>query len=520
IRILHYMVGNGWVYLGEYYFNAGSNFANGSVIISNLRGSTNGTVVIADAIRFGNGMGSIDRGGGVSGYPREDESCRYWIQYNLGQGQPTSLYDINGYTDQQDSWYAPARMSAEMNREQSGSMFKRIHLSFHSNASSDGSQRGDEALINSVSTPNQTELARICGQTVNDEMVSLSSPPLEYAWYDRGTDITYSGGYAEISDNNFVGEMDATIIEVAYHDNATDAALMRDAKVRNALARAAMHAIVKYMNEFDTNDPVPLIFLPEPPTNVRAIGNTNGSIALSWAAPISVANSGAPTNYVIYQSTNGYGFGNPISVGDVTDFAITNLPVGVDYYFRVAAANAGGESLPSMVVGCRTPTPDSPTKVLYVNAFDRFDRFTDLKQDFVPQQYVPPGPNGGNDRVLPRRVNAFDYVVPHGKALNACGVAFDTCQSETVASGLVALTDYPIVIWACGNESTADETFSSAEQAKVSAFLAGGGELFTSGAEIAWDLDRTSGPTAADRNFIHNELHATYAADSSGVWNF
>jgi hypothetical protein len=76
-RIPHYLVGNGWVHLGEYYFNAGSNAANGSAVISNLRSSTNGSVVIADAIRFGNGMGSVDRGSGVSGYPREEESCRY-----------------------------------------------------------------------------------------------------------------------------------------------------------------------------------------------------------------------------------------------------------------------------------------------------------------------------------------------------------------------------------------------------------------------------------------------------------
>jgi subtilisin family serine protease len=37
------MVGNGWVYLGEYYFNAGSNPASGSVIISNQRSSPDGT---------------------------------------------------------------------------------------------------------------------------------------------------------------------------------------------------------------------------------------------------------------------------------------------------------------------------------------------------------------------------------------------------------------------------------------------------------------------------------------------
>jgi hypothetical protein len=517
-RVPHYMVGNGWVYLGEYYFNAGSNSLNGSVVISNLRSSTNGSVVIADAIRFGNGMGSVDRGGGVSGYPREEESCRYWIQANLAQGQSTSLYDTSG-NDEQDSWSAPPRMSVEMNREQSGSMFKRIHLSFHSNASGDGNSRGTEGLITSVPTPNQAAFARLCGQTVNDELVGIS-PTLEYPWFDRGTNITYTGAYGEISDNSFVDEMDATIIEVAYHDDPTDAALLRDPRVRNAVARAAMHAVVKYMNQFDTTDPVPLIFPPEPPLNVRAMGKTNGMVSLAWDPPVSVANSGAPTNYLIYQSTNGYGFGNPISVGNVTSFTITNLPPGVDYYFRVAAANAGGESFPSVVVGCRPPLFGGSAKVLIVNAFDRFDRTTNLKQDFTPQHYVPPGPAGGNERVLPRRINSFDYVVQHGKAVSAAGVAFDSCQHLAVTNDLVALTNYPAVIWACGNESTADESFSSAEETKVAAFLANGGNLFVSGSEIAWDLDRPSGPTTADRDFIHNQLHAAYVADSSGVWNF
>lgn len=516
LRIPHYMVGNGWIYLGEYYFDAGSSSTKGSVVISNLRSTTNGTVVIADAIRFGNGMGSVDRGAGPSGYPREEENCRYWIQANLGQGQSTSLYEGSG-TDEQDSWSCPGKMCAEMNRIEAGTRYKRIHISFHSNA---GGGRGVVGLITGTPTLNQETLAALCGQTVNDEMVSLGSPPLEYSWYNRGTDITYTGGYGEITDSYFGGEMDATIIEVAYHDNTNDAAIMRDPKGRDAIARAAMHAVVKYMNQFDG---VPLIYLPEPPANPRALGNTNGSITLAWDPPVSVANSGAPTNYFIYVSTNGYGFGNAISAGTITNYTITNLAGGRDYYFRITAANEGGESFSSEVVGCRTPIYAGAPRILFVNAYDRYDRTLNLKQNLVAQSYVPPGPTGGNERVLPRRINSFDYVVQHGKAINAYGMAFDTCQNEAVASGLVALTNYHIVIWACGNESTGDESFSATEQTRVAAFLAGGGHLFTSGAEIAWDLDRPAGstsPTTADRNFLHNQLHATYAADSSGNWNF
>ncbi len=97
VRIPHHMVGNGWIYLGEYYFNAGSSSANGSVNHQQSgEAPATGTVVIADAIGFGNGMGTVDQGGGVSGYPREDENMRYWIKANLGQGQSSTLYDGSG----------------------------------------------------------------------------------------------------------------------------------------------------------------------------------------------------------------------------------------------------------------------------------------------------------------------------------------------------------------------------------------------------------------------------------------
>ncbi len=58
VTVNHRRVGNGLVYLGTYYFDAG---ANGYVDISN-RSESAGSVVVADMIRFGNGKGDIDRG--------------------------------------------------------------------------------------------------------------------------------------------------------------------------------------------------------------------------------------------------------------------------------------------------------------------------------------------------------------------------------------------------------------------------------------------------------------------------
>jgi len=54
-----------WRYMGEYYFETGT---GGHVPLVNESSDT-GQAVIADAVRIGDGMGSIDRGG-VSEEPR------------------------------------------------------------------------------------------------------------------------------------------------------------------------------------------------------------------------------------------------------------------------------------------------------------------------------------------------------------------------------------------------------------------------------------------------------------------
>jgi hypothetical protein len=65
-----------------------------------------------------------------------------------------------------------------------------------------------------------------------------------------------------------------------------------------------------------------------------------------------------------------------------------------------------------------------------------------------------------------------------------------------------------------GDESTADETFSPTEQNRVKEFLQGGGRLFVSGSEIAWDLDYKG--TAADKDFIWKFLKMKYKDDAPG----
>ncbi len=525
IRVPHHLVGNGWVYLGSYHFPAGSDATRAAVIVSNLGESSNeGTaVVVADAIRFGNGMGNADRGSGVSGYPREEECSRYWVRASLGQGQSTSIYDGSG-SDDSDNVGAPPRMAREMNREAAGTATQRVYLGFHSNAAG-GSARGcvglynNEALFPDTATPNQKRLADLVASQINTE---LKSTLLEVPWFARPSTTYARSEYAfgEINDAYIEGEFDATIIEVAFHDNSDDAKLLRDSGARIALARAACHGLVRYMNQFDG---AILAFAPEPPTNPRAVSTAEG-IRVSWSPPVAQAGSGAPSGYILRRSTNGFGFGQPVSLpATATSCLVSDLPPNLPLFFHVTATNAGGASRPSTLVGCLPPASPLASRVLFVNAFDRIDRELNLRQTPAAQQYRPPGhdANSGTiDRVLPTRVNAGNYLVPHARALQAFGLPFDSCENGAVASGIVSLNPYHIVLWAAGNESAPSETIRTAEQARLRAHLARGGCLFASGTHIAEALDGTEGPTAADRAFLHDCLHAGFAGADSGSHRF
>ena len=511
VRVPHHRVGHGWVWLGTYRFAAGRSEDTGAVIVSNEAEPGGGAgVVIADAIRFGNGLGDIARGpddgsrpARVSGFPREEEAARYWIEAGLGQGQDRGLFDRASLDDSGDNVGAPIRLAAEMNRESASGHFDRIYVSFHSNA---GGGRGvtglwnNDALFPGTKTRRQRELALGLATEVQNEMLALQAAGgLETPWFTRTTSgLTFARtdyAFGEIRDDTLGGEMDATIVETAFHDSVEDARLLRSPTLRDAMAQATVRGLVRH---FATYGGGPLTFAPNPPMQVRATLTDTG-IRVAWNA----ATSGyTPARYVIYRSAGGHGFGRPQAVTHALDFTFTDLAPGRTEFFRVAAVNSGGESAPSPVVACRWVPGAAP--LLVVNAFDRLDR------SLNPRQII----NGPViERVQPQRANARNYVVEYAAALADCGLGFASAHSAAVGSGRVPLADYATVIWAAGNESTADETFSAAERERVTAFQQAGGSLLVSGAEVAWHLGRAGGPSAAERQFLQQVLHAALLSD-------
>ncbi len=509
VSIDHRVVGRGWIYLGNYHFETGT---AGYVEITN-QSSVSG-VVVADAIRFGSGMGDVDGAGtpGVSGYPRDEEASRYWAESEAGinaDGLP-SVWNCCA-DDDDDNVGTAARWSREMNATNvNADRWRRIYIEFHTNA---GGGQGVTALWNDAGfdTTNQFLYAKTLGEKVEADMLALDDQ-FEYPWADR-TSNTYNGStnYGAINPSNNDNEFDATILEVAFHDDAQDAANLRNGKVRDAVARSTVQGIITFLSDATTfpGTQVPLLFAPDPPEQVRATHDGAGNIVLSWvpgpALPADPASGHAATGYKIYRSSNGYGFGQAVDVGNVTTASLNTIAGGVTTYLRVAAYNAGGESMPSETLAVRRPT-SGHSSVLVVNGFDRVSR------QLNPIQQIPAGQF---ERQIPRRINSFDYIVQHAAALDAAGISFDSASNEAVSAGTVALNGYGAVVWILGRESTADETFSATEQALVTSYLNAGGSLFLTGTEIGYDLVAQNGGVS----FFQSTLKAAYIGDDAGTFS-
>lgn len=514
-RVNHSQVGCGWVWLGNYQFSAGT---NGWVEISNdAPGEFDANkVVLADAIRFGNGMGSVAGSSvGISGFEQELESSRFWVIKSMGVGMAASLYDMAGYDDRSDNIGQPARMANHMCRSEGGNRWQRVYVGFHSNAGT-GNNRGVWGLydtrLESVAPTYyraQTNLAMRIAQRTHSDMTIAAANGVIPSW-GASTRI-YGSSYGEIYNASIYNKMDTTINEVAFHDNEADCVVLKTPTGREWLARSSTRAIVEHLSGHYSASTIPVAFAPDRPISLQSMNTGENAVSIVWKMPARTAASGdMPTGFIVHTSTDGMAFGNPIHVAgaDARRLTLTNLTAGASIYFRVCATNAGGESLNSAVAGVRVAVAGKAADVLVVDGFKRNDAF------LTPTRYLGYNLGGNVAMVRPHMINAFDYIKEHGTALAAAGRSFDYADADTVTASMLA--GYEKVVWILGEEGTADQTFSAAEQTAVSAYLNQGGRLFVSGSEIGYDLGR-SASAAASKTFLTNLLRTTYQADNSNT---
>jgi len=453
-------------------------------------------------VRFGGGTGLISRGtAGVSSKARFEEAARYNIQFS---GAPD--YDGSG-DDESDGWSRRPRFGRWLKdgSEAYGAPARdSVFISSHTNA---GGGHGISTFVYPGST-GSTWHERL-RSFVHDEVYHDLHEGYSADYYDRGKK---EGTYGENNPSNVGDEMPIFLGEWLFHDSSLDMAMYHDPGFRRRLARAVYQGIVKF---WAAENGSPSTLLPEPPRNFSVTQLSATSARLSWVAPETDSEGirGDPaTGYRLYRGTHGRGFASGTTLGNITSTDISDLVPGQTEYFYLTATNAGGESFPTEVLAVRTVADAAAKKILVVSAFDKLDISTRVRVPWESSTLY---------RHLIHRMDRYDYVVEHAKALEAAGpdVAFDSCEDELISSGDIDPASYDAVVWIGGIQSEVstidpsdDTSIDANQQTALSTYLQGGGKLFISGAEIAWDLDR-GGTTS----FVDTTLHANYSADDSGM---
>jgi len=560
----HYIVnqrmgGGTWVYLGTFRFRKGQDPANGSVTL--FANGPDGKVLTADAVRFGGGMGDMARNGKTSGRPRWTEGARYYLQYC---GFPDTLvYNLSGgqndYTDDYRSrgrWVNYMRGGRYMEPWiTKGKDVPGLHipidlsLAFHTDA---GHHLGTDSIVGTLGIystrdvqfnqkfPNGGDrlVNRDFADLLSTQVVGDIRAQLQPAWTQREL---WDQRYSEAT----YPTVPSALLELLSHQNLADMRYGNDPAFRFLVSRAIYKAMLKFLAEYHQ---IPYVVQPLPVDRFRAILE-NGRARLSWH-PVNdpLEPTAGAKQYVVYTRTGDGGWNNGV-LSDQPSFVTPPLEKGVIYSYKVTAVNEGGESFPSGVLSvCDLKNGKKP--VLVIDAFDRvaapemicegnftgfagwldegvawgndlstigseyeFDQTKPWKDDDDPGH----GASYDNRTAMLPLGNNFDHVYSHGRAIRDAGYSFVSAARKAVEDSDLALTGYPVVDLAFGEEKT---TVSPAGVSKFTVFTPAlrqaltaycqtpGTGLFISGAYIGSDTFASDSreATAPEKDFVKKIL--------------
>lgn len=536
------MGGGTWVYLGTFDFDKGENPFN-CVALTNQ--SKRKGVVTADAVRFGGGMGNIERGGDISHMPRCLEAARYYAQW---AGAPYSIYGNKTGTDDyaedintrslMTNWlaggspYVPAKEGKKVPIE--------LSLAVHSDA---GYERDGKSLVGSLAicTTNFNDgrlnsgISRFASQDFIEALRSNVTRDLSKKYKRWNWRYLWNRNYSETR----LPEVPSAIIETLSHQNFPDMKLGQDPNFKFTMARSIYKTILRYVSQMHRR---PCIVQPLQPHLFKATLTGTNKVKLSWKAQDDeLEPTAVPTSYNIYVAAGSGGFDNGTNVRG-TSYTM-ELEPGVMYRFKVTAVNRGGESFPTSTLSAYYQ-PGATKTAMVINGFSRLsapavrdnihEQGFDIEEDAGVSYGLTAGwsgkqqcfnkstmgstePNGlgysGNEMAGNFVMgNTFDYVYTHADAIAATKkYNVVSCTSETVESGIVDLINYDVVDLALGlqkydeNSTVFYKSIPSMLRNKLSAYVLGHGKLIASGAYIGSDLQHDD-----ERVWLESTLKVAY----------
>ena len=242
------MAGGTWVYLGTFPFAEGD---EGFVRLTNQ--SSAAGLVSADAVKFGGGMGKIERGGELSGYPAFAEGALYSMQW---YGIDTHMFDDweDDYTRDfagRGKWVSHLAGGSRVNPETGGRRVPfDLSFAFHSDA---GVTQNDSIIgtlgIYTLLADNKDELpngeSRLNGRLLTDyvqtQVVDDIRKQFEPNWSRRQT---WDRSYSESRTTS----VPAMLLELLSHQNFADMKYGLDPSFRFTVSRSVYKGILKYLS--------------------------------------------------------------------------------------------------------------------------------------------------------------------------------------------------------------------------------------------------------------------------------
>ena len=475
-------------YLGDYYFQA----ATPAVVSFSTQFATD-RIAVADTLRFGGGIDTVP----IDGSPTNEEKYKSSaFQYQKFLNRPSTVARLSGGYNEDVTTRPHAANYENVD----------AFVSVHNNATGSATYPYNSSSGNGTMVIYQYGAAgstyKPLDETSKDLALKLKYRMLDYIrekWDASWTNISwgddgFDGNYGETR----VAQVPAALIEVGFFTHPSEVITLTNEKFYRIAARGLYMGIAQHFGSG---------YMPEEVDAVRVTITGTGEFKLEWDAPIT---GSAPTFYLVRTSSDGLAFDSG-RVATTTSATFSNVAANKVYHFTVQAGNAHGMSLASEVISVRMPQNVSDKKLLIVNGFDRLDNRVNFVTNYDKRTVGPQIERG----------NTFNHTPTYLKAVVGSTRPWSvaSCANEAITKGRVNLSAYDAVIWYTGRESWSDETFSYAEQQKVSDYLNAGGRMIITGSEIGWDLAAQSiGNTHAnDLTFLENILRTRYAGDDAGT---
>lgn len=516
------MGGGTWIYLGTFRFEKGSD-CNVTLEARTPKGyrHENGAVVTADGVKFGGGMGNIERYGEVSGMPRNAEAARYWLQW---AGVDSTIYSQNGcINDYKDdfmsrgdwaSWISEGSRVNPASNCKPGSTGKGIPVDLSLGFHSDAGVTPNDSIIGTLAiytykSEGRTELpskesrmtSREFADMVQSQVVNDIRYGLNPEWSRRQI---WDRGYRE----SRTPSSPSMLLELLSHQNFGDMKYGLDPAFRFIASRAVYKGMLKYLgNRFGCQYAVQ----PLPVRSMAAVlGKSEkgkATVTLSWEETVDrIEPTAKPEGFILYTRKDGGAFdsGRTVRTGSAQDgrYSIDiQIEPGHIYSWKVVAFNDGGRSFPSEILSAGIPeggmqaASGHNADILIVNNFDRvscpafidtpsfagFDERTDRGVGYIRDiSYIGdmfqfrrelewadddnPGFGASYTDYAGNAVagNTFDFPYIHGKAFMKAGRAFCSCSAEAFCSEESVSGNAGCVDLICGKQVTTGNGISEA----------------------------------------------------------